>query len=208
MVNQTMSRLTLITEVEKNKWGQIQCLYKCTCGNEKKILRYHVASGATKSCGCLNRERNPNVYKTHGMRRTRFYNIWSVMRGRCKRQKSSYLGIHVCDRWVSFECFKEDMLPKYQEHCDTHGVSNTTIDRISTKGDYTPNNCRWATYKGQCRNRTCTLKYEYNGDIKTIQEWADLRMFKYRLLYKRLRILNWSVDKALTTPVDNKSKLT
>lgn len=75
------------------------------------------------------------------------YNSWRSMKTRCLNPNhSSYRdyggkGIRVCDRWLVFANFLEDMGERPE---------GMTLDRWPDgKGNYEPGNCRWATLSQQ-----------------------------------------------------------
>lgn len=49
--------LTVVARVEDGPRRQVRYLCRCDCGNELEILAGSLRTGATKSCGCLRRER-------------------------------------------------------------------------------------------------------------------------------------------------------
>lgn len=144
-----------------NHKGKPAWLCLCDCGNEKIISGRRLREGTTKSCGCYNRDQP----KTHGMSRTRFYTLWKSMLRRCSVDEGKVYelykgkGIDVCSEWQDFEKFREDMYEGYLKHIDEFGERNTTLDRIDGDKGYSIENCRWATYEKQSRNRSFANEY-------------------------------------------------
>jgi len=144
-------------------------LFKCHCGKIKEISLYNVKSGIAKSCGCNNIKQITNLgknsakwRKTHGMFGTRFYNIYYGIRMRCSKKSISnskyYSDKGIKCLWKKFEDFKEDMYDSYLEHIKKFGEKETTIDRINSSLNYYKENCCWATYKEQAKEKTIEWK--------------------------------------------------
>lgn len=123
---------------------------------------------------------------THEMSKTKEHVAWCSMIGRCYNEHNkrfSYYGgrgIQVCDRWrTSFENFLADMgkapSPKH------------SVDRIDVNGHYSPENCRWTDHKTQCRNRRSNVRYEHDGQVLTLPEWAERLGMPEVTLRKRLQ---------------------
>jgi hypothetical protein len=108
--------------------------------------------------------------KTHGEyvggKESAEHYVWRTMlRRHHGRGAQYYTEVTVCERWHVFENFLVDM---GRRPSDDH-----SIDRIDVKGDYEPGNCRWATRSEQQKNKRTTRKWEQDGKIGTLYEWAE-----------------------------------
>jgi hypothetical protein len=182
--------LALIPGGRRAKW-----LCRCACGATLAVPGASLRSGNTKSCSRSCRH-SRHGQATRGQRSPE-HRCWSAMRRRCESPTCKFFpnyggrGILVCDRWKSFASFFADMgarpSPKH------------SIDRIDNNGHYEPDNCRWATKEEQDNNRRTNRLIEFQGETRSLTQWARLLGIHPTTMHLRLKN-GWPVEKALTTP--------
>lgn len=201
LTEKKFGRLTILKRMASNKWGKSCWLCRCDCGKEKIIVGNNIKSGITKSCGCLQKEKASIANTLHGHCKSKTYQSWCDIIKRCTNPNSArYLlyggrGITVCKRWRQFINFLKDMgeMPMgYQ------------IDRIDNNGNYCPSNCQWATRRQQMRNKQDNHLVTHKEKTLCLSEWAEQTGISADIIRWRLKH-NWSVGKALTTPIRRKS---
>lgn len=124
------------------------------------------------------------------------YNAWRSMRLRChtptNRAYKNYggRGISVCERWRnSYDAFLKDVGRKPS--------AGHTLERIDNSGNYEPGNVRWATRSEQAQNRRTTHRITFQGQTKTLREWAEFVGLPWHLVYRRIITDKWPLERAL-----------
>ena len=193
MIGKKYGILTVMSEVkERNKNGHILYNVKCECGKEKQVLGSSLRTGGSRSCNKCS-----ILTGSHGMWKSREFNIWQSMKDRCYNQNNIRYknyggrGVVVCDRWVnSFKNF----------YCDMGDSNGLSIDRIDVYGNYEPYNCRWANAKAQSRNRTNNAKFTYLNETLCMSEWCEKINMPTSTFLNRIN-RGWSIDKTIETPI-------
>lgn len=171
---------------------------QCDCGNVVAYLPTNaLVSKNTLSCGCLRTKLLVSRYIKHGKAGTPTYAIWVSMLSRCNNKNSRAYknygerGISVCERWLKFENFYEDM-----GDCP----SNYSLERIDNNQGYSPENCKWATRIEQANNQRKTILLTLGNRTQPLQYWAKELGINHRALSSRYK-RGWTDEKTLTTPV-------
>lgn len=131
------------------------------------------------------------------MARNSLRQAWLHMRWRCSdratghhRRRYFSRGIRVCDRWESFEAFMQDMGPR--------PTPKHSIERIDNNGDYSPDNCCWASKADQMLNRSTTRRFVYQGETFSINKAAKRVGIGFAAM--KARIERYGVDVAMSFP--------
>ena len=130
-----------------NKW---YCL--CDCGQTKIIDYHHLQSGHTKSCRCYAKEQTSKAKKTHGMSTHSLYVLWYDMKLRCEDSRHdsyelySSKGRDICEEW------KNDMSAFMDWALNNGWKKGLVLDREDNSLGYSPENCRFVTYKENSHN--------------------------------------------------------
>lgn len=129
------------------------------------------------------------------------YVVWCGIKARCynpaHKNYADYggRGIRMCDAWRdSFAAFYSDM--------GDRPTKRHTIERKENDGDYEPGNCTWATRAEQNENTRQTRLLTFAGITLSIGKWANRLGMQRRTLGNRIDRLGWSIERALTTPVE------
>ena len=124
------------------------------------------------------------------------------MKNRCENKNSKDYkdyggrGITICDEW------KNDFV-EFLYWSLKHGWENgLSIERKDVNGNYCPENCCYIPLSEQPKNRTCTTRIEFNGEVHSISEWARIKGMNRSTLKERLNSKNYTLEEALNTPVN------
>jgi len=146
LTGERFGRLSVVRHAGRNtsKRQVWECI--CDCGNVHTADSAALTTGNTVSCGCYLKER----ITKHGGSGKASYNTWRAMMRRCYNQsdkdypKYGGRGVTVCSAWHTYTVFIKAM---------GEPTGNQTLDRVDPYGDYTPDNCRWASLTAQARNK-------------------------------------------------------
>ena len=214
LTGQRFGRLVVIAPAEPKRVGKNIRYYwecRCDCGNTKIIREDGLLSPTrpAQSCGCLQKDRVREYFNTHqvpikhGHSYEPLFNTWYLIKYRCENPSCKAFhnyggrGITVCDEWSNGSTGYEN----FRDWALSHGYEKgLTIDRIDNDAGYSPDNCRWVDNMTQANNKRDNHFVTYNGETKTIAEWARVIGMDYKVLHSRFQN-GWDAERALTQPL-------
>lgn len=200
MTGQRFGRLVVTARADSDRNGNARWHCLCDCGERTVSLGFTLRNGAAKSCGCMSTQQLIARITKHGLHQSPEYTSWASMIQRCTNPRcrgyENYggRGITVCDAWLhSFERFYADM--------GKRPTPDHSIDRIDRDGNYTPDNCRWATVKEQNNNTSQNRIVEIDGEMRTLAQAVENGEQKLKRGTVQSRLARgWSVEDAIKTP--------
>lgn len=159
-------------------------------GNAARAARGFGVGGAA----CINFKHGHAPRGAH----SKEYDAWASMIRRCEMSSQDSFpgyggrGITIHPAWrADFEAFLRDMgRAPSRKH---------TIERDDVDGNYEPGNCRWATIREQSLNKRNSRRVTLNGLTLTLAEWSARTGIKYGTLWRRIDVLKWPAERALST---------
>jgi len=141
-VGNVYGRLTVIKEVGRNGAGGVLWQCKCICGNIKVTDGYRLRSGATKSCGCFQKDRvRETIMLPNG--HAAFNGLYSQYKYFAKKRELVFEltkeDFSFITKMNCFYCGKEPAQKAGKTDLNGFYIYNG-IDRIDNKKGYTINN--------------------------------------------------------------------
>lgn len=177
----TYGKWTVLRQAEGYEGRGAHWICKCECGLEKPVDGRCLRGG--QSLGCRSCQYTEHGHNKRG-KASSTYLSWKAMNVRCNNPYDKHYhnyggrGITICERWHDFQNFLDDMGEK--------PAKGLTIERLDTNGDYTPENCLWATKGHQTRNKRNNVFLEYGGKRFVLNVWAKALGVDHKVITKRL----------------------
>ena len=162
---QKFGKLTATKPNGKTLSGNTIWLCMCECGKYKDVINTDLTRGRVKSCGCIRSIINKHKDTDKDYKLIKFKTAYRHMKERIfgDRQFDAqyYKGrVSMCEKWLNFDGFYEDMYESFIKHCNEYGLKQTTLDRKDNDGNYCKENCKWATLQEQVENRRNQKKFK------------------------------------------------
>lgn len=189
-IGQKFGRLTVIGFAWPPPENKLRWRVRCDCGAEKLVQPTGVATGRTKSCGCIRAE----MVAMRGGDLLR-YKWEGIVGGCCDPSHPFYKnmggrGISVCDEWKGdYDAFRAWALENGWE-------DGKCIARKDTSGDYTPENCVCCTRAEVAQLHGTERIVVYWGEERRLNDLCKEKGLSLNTVRNRLK-RGWTVEDAI-----------
>lgn len=192
-------RLLVLRRDLTRKGNTAYWVCRCDCGTRVSVgaqdLLRKDERKATRSCGCLGRDKRIAANSKHGFSQHPLYSRWRKVKERCKNDLR-YVGngISMCDEWSQ----DPDGFIKWSLR--NGWEDGLVLDRIDNNFGYSPQNCRWVTAEQNANNRSSNRIETAFGITDTVANL--IRQFAKvpeELVRNRLS-RGWRLERALLIP--------
>lgn len=170
-------------------------LWRCDCGGAVESDIASIRGGRVRHCGCQSTtmKRLRHGHAVHG-KISPTYTAYQHAKSRCHNpQDKRYAayggrGIRMNDEWASsYLAFLRDMGER---------PSGKSLERRDVDGDYSAENCVWATPSEQSNNTQSTVWVEVDGKRVSLKQYARGIGVNYKALHYRVRAKGQDVSAA------------
>jgi hypothetical protein len=132
-IGDQFGRLVVVSEAERDSDGRRFFNCVCSCGNSeiRRVSSYALIKGRARSCGCTSREKLSARQKTHGLSKTREYNLMHGSRRRAQERMAAPEWAKELTDLVMFEALEK------AKHLENLTGEKHHIDHITPLCGYT-----------------------------------------------------------------------
>lgn len=147
----------------RNSKGQFTPETYASLTQEEKLLRSRAMIEAVK--------KRPDYIGDLKNKHQRIFNCWRAILYTEKGQKAG-----CCQEWRDFRVFFNDVFPSYEK--------GKLLRRKDATLEWSPSNFIWTTAE-EIGLAKASVSLEYQGEVRTIREWADILNVPYKQMYQR-----------------------
>lgn len=205
LTGKTFGYYTVLEYLGDQKW---RC--KCKCGNIKIVKGQKLRNGLSRSCGCAKSEFASKSLKKHGLSNTHVYKIVMGIIQRCTDKNCENYpryggrGVRIYKPW-------RENPGEFAQWLLDHGwkpglqVDKDIKDQFHLNGYY-PTTISFVKKNENSRHTRRNRMITYNGESHPLCVWEKITGISQRVITARLNTNGWTVEAALTVPVNPSGK--